>query len=272
MDTKRVIESYESGYGLGTVAQQFNTNVYQVKKILKESGVRIRNRQESNDIANRRRAKSVNHSYFKNWSSNSAYILGLLASDGYVREDRNLIKLTLSSIDREILEKIKIEMEIEKDIKTYQGELNGKSFENSTISFSSKEIKKDLAQLGIKNAKTFDVYMSDKIPSEYKIDFLRGYFDGDGCVDEIKNYKGDTQQIRFRIVSGSKKILSQFVELLFKDYKIPMVKVRYSEDKNYYSISYSTLSAIKIYELIYENNALYLQRKKDKFDQLIDNR
>lgn len=267
MDTKHIVEQYESGIGMNTLAKKNGTNVYQIKKILRDSNIRIRSKHEANDLANRRKAKKVDDNYFKKWSNNMAYILGLLGADGYIRSDRNLVKLTLKSEDKELLEQIKSEMSVEREIGVYTAKIDDKECEYCELCFSSKEIKQDLEKLGIYNNKTFTVDMSDLIPDRYKIDFFRGYFDGDGCIDGNKS-----QQMRVRVVSGSKSILSNFVKFLYQLYKIPMVKVHYDESRSYYHIAYSTLSAIKIYEAMYKENSLHLTRKKQEFEKIIARR
>lgn len=114
------------------------------------------------------------------------------------------------------------------------------------------------------------------IPDKYKIDFIRGYFDGDGSVGEIvhsqKNRPCTKTQIKLRICSASPDILIGIVDYLFYNNKIPKVKVHHSRI-NYYEITYSTKSAIKLYEyMYYDSNNLYLKRKKDKFDLLLKGR
>ena len=61
------------------------------------------------------RRYTLNEDYFKKWSSNMAYILGLLATDGNIHEDR-VIRLSLQRKDIDILEKIKEELNFSGEI------------------------------------------------------------------------------------------------------------------------------------------------------------
>lgn len=63
--------------------------------------------------------KDKNEQYFLTESENMAWILGFLASDGTVSSSRNQIKIGLQNQDKEILEKIRKEINIENKIIEY---------------------------------------------------------------------------------------------------------------------------------------------------------
>ena len=65
----------------------------------------------------------------------------------------------------------------------------------------------------------------DKVPSEYKLDFIRGYFDGDGSVGEQWTKKSKIPMLRTRFFSGSEKMMCQIVEELYKN-GVPKVGVK----------------------------------------------
>lgn len=128
---------------------------------------------------------------------------------------------------------------------------------------------KDLIDLGIVNKKSFILTM-DKIPDEFKLDFIRGYFDGDGTIGEQWTTKSKTPMMRTRFCSGSKTLANQIVDHL-ETLGVNRVNVRKDSRKELYNIEYSQNASKKIYELFYGDSSLiYLNRKKNKFDSIIE--
>ena len=72
--------------------------------------------------------------YFSKQSENKAYLLGFYAADGCVYKNNNSIKLTLASVDRDFLEKIKQELEADFPIRDYETK---QGYKNSEFIFTS---------------------------------------------------------------------------------------------------------------------------------------
>lgn len=109
------------------------------------------------------------------WSSNLAYVVGLLASDGCLATVQPLIDLT--SVDIEQLENYKKCLGIETKI--------GKKWSSKGRVAYRVQLKNVLfynwlQTIGIMPNKS-KTLGSVKIPNKYFFDFLRGLFDGDGC-------------------------------------------------------------------------------------------
>lgn len=68
--------------------------------------------------------------------------------------------------------------------KIYSSIQNSNNKDKSTVNFSSLSLCKDLTKLGAKRNKSLTLeFPSDEIvPKKYKHHFIRGYFDGDGCI------------------------------------------------------------------------------------------
>ena len=214
-----------------------------VKRVLKENNIHIRNFSEAAVESNQNRAYFKNKEYFDYESPNMAYIMGFLASDGNISKRDNGIKIALSSVDREILEKIKKEIEIENDI---IDTITNNGFPISTLTWSCKQHKEKLASYGI-------------IPNKY--------FDGDGSINLLSS-----GYWRWQICSVKENFLQWIIDFLYDEYQIPKVNVLHDEchGKNgIYYFQYSTNAAKQIYNILYTPNSLYLKRKKEKFDKII---
>lgn len=274
---KIICEEYMQGISMSELSMKYaNNNQYSIEKVLAMNGVYKRNKQEArqiyehinkNKIGTNGRKYTLNYDYFKTWSHDMAYILGFIASDGYVRND-GVLKISLKRSDKKLLEDIKEKLEYTGEIIDEVAKIKSKSYNTSTLKIHCKSLVEDLIKHGIIQNKSLKVRLPI-MPEEFKIDFIRGYFDGDGSIGEIKLAKTTKTQIRFRICSGSYDMLNDIVEY-FYSLQIGKVKISKSKNKTLYNILYSTLSSIKIHELFYnQENCLYLERKKLKFDELI---
>jgi len=250
-----------------------------IKQVLIDNGVLLRDKSEVKKIRDEKfrnqlngRIYDLNFDYFKNWTSDMAYVLGFIASDGNVYNNR--LKISVKKTDIDILEKMKKSLGYSGDIFNESNKCNGKTFEISTLSIHSKEICNDLKALNITENKSLTLNMDNIIPKEFKLDFVRGYFDGDGSIGMMyptnsKGTKSNIAQIRFRICSGSFKILELIVEA-FKENGIKETKIRKCKNKELYEIEYSTNSALEIYELLYKDkNSISLDRKRNRFEEII---
>lgn len=204
-----------------------------------------------------------------------AYMLGFIASDGCV-DDKHLI-IGLKSTDVEILEKFKKELQFTGNLhtRTIYSKQTNKTYNSSCLYVSSKYMVERLNQLGIVRNKSMKLERFDFIPQEYELDFIRGYFDGDGSVGaqlpKSKRAQTETIQIRVRICSGSYKILEYIRDTLMK-YGFNTKTIVKRGNKTLFEICYSTKESLLFFEKVYNSESLYLQRKYDKFSELIQQR
>ena len=258
MNTQDIIFLYEEGKSLSFIANKYNTYGAKIKDILIQNGVKIRTRAEQNKITNQSRAKKVNHNYFDKIDNNrKAWLLGFLAADGTVSKDRNSIKIDLSSVDREILEKIQKELEIERkilDSETNQG------FKISELVWSSENQKIQLAKYDIVPNKTYKgIHLNPELSKDFQLSFMLGYYDGDGC------FKNDGKTCRFEICSHSPVILQDFSDLISSVFSIHKEVYKDKSRNEYYTLTYSTSAATEILDYMYSINDFYLLRKHDKY-------
>lgn len=165
------------GISKNKLKNEYGVSEGTIKRALVRNGVRIRTIQETNVSK-----FNIDHKMFNinNQTPNSAYILGLLASDGYVSKVDNGVYIELQQSDRQILEDVNIALNNERPIKDYTRE-NG--YKNSKLYFFSREIKQDLALYNIVPNKTYlELDFLQNIDEELFPHFLRGFFDGDGSV------------------------------------------------------------------------------------------
>jgi hypothetical protein len=254
MNNHEIIEFYECGNSLAATSRKAKLSIYKIKKILQKNGIETRTRHQQAILENMRRAKPVNHFFFKTLNLVNSYYLGFLAADGYVSEKNNLIKIGLSSVDREFLLNFRKMISAEQEVIDH---ITNKGFAISELRFSSLEIKRTLISHSIVPNKTKIGVSMKTIPDEFKLAFIKGYFDGDGCF----TFNPKTKQCQLKITSKTKGILDEIQSFLGKG-KI------YSYN-NIFSFECSTRATIEIMNSFYLLDTPELERKKEKFEKAI---
>ena len=260
---KEIIEKYLSGRSKNSLHAEYKVSEGTIKRALLRNKINIRQVQETNVTKYK-----INHDFFdkEKINSDSAYILGLLASDGNVEEKGNGICLELKSEDIELLKKVNKILENEREIKSYSRESRN---DTSKLYFFSRKIKSDLAYFDIVPNKTYKkVNFIKNIPDEFFIDFIRGYFDGDGSILDANH------TVRWQIDSVSlstlKGIQNKFLFLYGIELKIRIENDVKSKIPKYRLYCYSKKRCKKIFELLYRKSSnLKLDRKYYKFLALI---
>lgn len=261
MNTQELINMYQNGESISNLSRISNLSSYMIKKILITNNIKIRSRSQQNIITNQKRKKPVDENYFSNIDNyNKSWMLGFLMADGTIRADRNEIKITLSSIDKEILEKIKKELDIQQNI---YDSITSNGFAISELRWSSFQQKQDLANYGIVNKKT---YLENHLPifdnDNLTLAFILGFFDGDGSFSSNGKY------CRFRLCAHRPELLKDIGSFLANKYKS---SYSLSQDKRgLWELSFSTKSALKILNDAYNLDSIRLDRKYQKYLEYIN--
>ena len=261
---EKILDFYcNKQYGQQKVAKLTGVSISSIRKTLVENHVHIRSFSEAAKAsAQYRRKYEVNDKYFDKQTKNSVYLLGFIAADGTVSKDSNQIKIGLSSVDKEFLEAINRELQNEHPVFSYETD-NG--YQVSELKLTSKRIKDELAKYNIIPRKTYSFEFPDLIDKQFYLDFIRGYFDGDGSVSTA-----GPNAIRFQICSNRPGVLNKIVDILYS-YGIEKVSVQSQQRAGgpLYYIQYSTSATRKIYDLLYYPNCFCLPRKYEKYTKLV---
>ena len=274
IDEQEMINLYLKGMNLIELGEKYNVSYGTIKNRLLKNQIKLRSRSESKLLEHRNHSPNkhgrkyyLNHKYFQTWSSNMAYITGFLSADGYIK-DTGVVKISLQEADKELLYMINKELESTYNINFLLKKCGDKQHLSCELLIHSIHMVRDLVNIGVTPRKSLTVNM-DKIPCEYRLDFIRGYFDGDGSVGEQWSKKSKIPMIRTRFCSGSEKMMYQIVQEL-SCHGVPPVNVKKSKGKNLYNIEYSQRASKKIYNIFYKNNpSIFLRRKKDKFENIL---
>ena len=218
---------------------------YHNKKIIKK----LPQSEKSKIQSQNSRKYNINQDYFKTWSHNMAYILGLWFADGCIYGGK-IFDITLHNKDKYILKQVAKELAYEGKLYDYVDK------QAARLNFSCVVIYRDIVALGGCENKSMVVKFPE-VPEQFLPDFIRGYFDGDGSIMQLKN-----NRLNSAFTCGSKKFLDQLLAIL-KD-KAGIEGGSY--DPSSYTLRFGKKDTIRLGEYMYKNNPeLFLLRKKQKF-------
>lgn len=209
--------------------------------------------------------ENVNHFYFdKIDSERKAYWLGLLYADGYNNEKFYQVEITLKSEDIALLQIFKEDLNNKYKIKTKEVICNGKTFSASRLTFYSKRLSQQLKNLGCMQNKSLVLQFPSLsiVPDDLLHHFMRGYFDGDGMISCIKDtYCSST---KFGI-TGNKAFVLEYENKLRKNVTISKATYYNQDGKAITWLHGGKNDAIKIYNWLYKDATIFLERKRNKF-------
>lgn len=205
----------------------------------------------------------------------AAYILGFYIADGCLNGNKFVI--TLNEKDKEILEKIRDYMSpitkliYKKETINKQGIVSHPMY---SFAFACKEIVSCLEDLGLGKNKTYlSKSIKNVVPKELMWDFIRGYWDGDGCISSsnvTKNVKETSYNyinIGFTIISKDPDILNEMNEFFMEEGINTHV---YPDNKGNYLVGTHSKSEVeKIYNKLYTSSNLFMERKRTKFNEIM---
>lgn len=219
----------------------------------------------------------INSNYFKRLNIRNAYVLGYLFADGHFRKRKRCYKsgikfkiksgLSFSSIDKELIKKIKNEIGIENrktGIKHRKGIHRKVTF---VIFISNYHFLQYLKKLGMPYGKKADRIRIPRAVIKDKrlfFAFFRGFFDGDGTINSILYAK----YAKVGIYTASYKFLMQMKDLMQKFHIKSYNVIKSKTSRTMYLGFGGKENVYKLYKLMYKNsNNLFLSRKKKRFDE-----
>lgn len=270
-ETKDAIakEIIESDMLADDICKKYNIGGRIYKKIREEYGIK-----RKSPIKKTR--YNFNEDYFnKVDTEEKAYWLGFLYADGYItsRSRNFLTGLALSKCDKPHIEKFNKALNSSYPIHTYHNEKDGSSY--SRVVLASKKMYNNLNRLGCVPLKTNILRFptSEQVPNELIRHFMRGYFDGDGCIsiDMARSSKWNTApQPRCTIIS-TKEFLDEYLKRLPLSEEIIKNK-KYSERKAGMiakTVHFGGNNYCKaILDYLYKDSSIYLDRKYEKYISL----
>jgi len=258
--TQDEIEKIETEYLVKTskqLAEELNCKTQKIQDV-------VRRLKLSWSKVEKNRKYNADFDYFEVIDNQEkAYWLGFIYADGCVSKretTQGVLTISINTKDEILLNLFKNDIKAENPIGY---DLSKSSM--ARISIISDKLFSDLGKLNCVPNKTFLLdSIPQGVPQELYSHFIRGYFDGDGCV-RLNGYKN----AEFSIVGQEKFIL--FIRDIIKQQTGIELGLYYDKrTNNFCFISTANQQYIaKIYKYLYNDAIRYLPRKKIVFEEFL---
>lgn len=240
---QQIIFAFNSRMEFCTIPCQLGVSERAVSRVLVEAGINTR----------RKNRYTLNENYFDVIDSQTkAYLLGLIAADGCVTS-KNYV--AFESIDRELTELLRSELQYSGEIRIVKPQNYAPHYR---INFSSRQLATALSRWGVVTGRGVSgLYYFPEL--EYLAAYVLGYFDGDGCAYVSKGRSGG-----LICIVGSFEFTSELARLLGMG-----VVAKHSLKQVYYWKIYSRKNIEAFYNLVYKQQGIGLQRKKQKIEEIL---
>ena len=240
----------ETGIGTGTANAWLN-----------RFGIEIRDRAAATAMS--RRTNFFPIDFFIHWSPTLAYAMGFAMADGNVCNSGSQKRLTFHSTDKCIIESIA--NAIGWDGPIYEAKPQQSHWLPCwSIQLNHPELPAILTRYGLVPNKSLIAEMPD-VPAGLLGHYVRGLFDGDGCVYWTNN-RAIVPRLIVQFCSASRVLLPKLMKSL-NDVGLPIRPIENNGNRNAFYLRYtSTESVLQLYKLLYTGAGnLYLPRKIDRF-------
>lgn len=223
---------------------------------------------------------AICHDFFTNINSEEqAYLLGFYIADGNVNEKRKTFRIKIKEEDKEIIELYK--QFICPTAHTYiynsykivgrnNKEYTGKN--QISVDINSSKLVNSLVGLGYGYGKTNLQMKLPNLPDNLLWHFIRGYFDGDGCITRSFAYNTyNKKRLRLHISFTSKNSsLFKDIQTFLKKYNIG-INIHFSNRDQCFLLQTSSIPTIALfYKYLYKDSHFYLNRKFEKFSYYVN--
>lgn len=210
--------------------------------------------------------------FFSYDNEKSFYWAGMLAADGNLRDEMRKVSKTSSShqknvslslIEKEMIESFLSDLECvgrkitEKHYTTQKG--SGTLYKIDLASFRMFD---DLHRFGLTERKSLTLEMPEWLKTHpLNNHFIRGYFDGDGCITKCKSKTVYSKQLEFY---GTESFLNAVHEIIKANVDSP-IKSKVNHHSMIYSVRYTgNILVPKVGDFLYKDATIWLERKRAK--------
>ncbi len=260
-----IIDDYRKGVNNKELCVKYGKSRSYIQLLLKKNNIDLRNGCEVT------KKYMIDENYFANIdNSDKAYILGLIFADGTLHY--NTVRLNLIESDAHILYDIakKIYMDDNYQIVTLNDSLkqwkNGNIYHSKKqklLTFTRKKIADDLRKYGLIEKKSYTIRFP-KINNIYYNDFIRGYFDGDGCFYSSKNYKNNNRVY----ITSNDFFIQELNDIIHEFVGIDCIMRKSNIDGISILQIFGNLKTKKFLDWIYCNSSLKLNRKYEHYTKI----
>lgn len=191
-----------------------------------------------------------------------AWTIGVLWSDGCLSQNGFI---SVKAVDQEMISQVAEIWKIKERVRTIQTGFRD-AYETG---FSNRTIVGRLRNMGMHERKSLTVRWPVGLSEDRAWPFVRGVFDGDGCVHLAKSHPGSAvPSLRWCICTASEGFKDDLNAWLVKNSIRTCVTVRRKPGNPLYNIVVVHQESLRrLYKLLYPRHGIpCLQRKREKFE------
>ncbi len=199
------------------------------------------------------------------WRQELAYVVGLIAADGWLRSDSYSIGFV--SRESSLINLYRKALNTQKKARKRPrgGEVKKKYF---TICFKSKQFYSFLRSIGIHPKKSKTIQKVE-LPDDYFADFVRGLYDGDGTFWTAWDKRWPKSFVYYLGLSSASMEFVIWIKTQLT--RLYGVKGYIHGGKGAYTIRYVKGDTRRLFKIMYyKPDLLYLRRKHDKIRRAIE--
>ena len=268
-DKQTILKMYtEDKVGCVTISKAIGFSQNTVINFLKKQNIAIRSHREAS------LKYSCNENFFDVIDTEEkAYWLGFMYADGYVTSSslysNGSVGLSLSVKDIEHIKRFKNDIQYDGNIKIYT--TNKSSYKEGTqycrVLINSPKLYQGAVKQGVVEHKT-NILLEPDIAQHLIVHFIRGYFDGDGCIARTQRSKGC---LSFAVkILGTDNILN-YINDFIEEHLHKRVQKYYKRKPDQIVSSLElggNKDARKFLDVLYKNATVYLNRKYERYIEL----
>ena len=258
-----VLPLYNCGYSLTEISKRVGNSRQSIAKSLRKIGV---------TVVNRHNITKFNENVFDTIDTEEkAYWLGFIYADGTIssqadgKKRRYRFELCLKLSDIAHLEKFNDFMShTKRNISTKKSVLGGKEFYSCRFGVTNRHLWETLYGYGCTPRKSYTLKFPDlSIFQDQSLvrHFLRGYFDGDGCItyDSHKSKDGKTRHSAISNVIGTMDFLTGFFNCI--GFSKKHIKPLKKDSEFTFQLNFFQNDTQRLIEFLYGDCNVYLDRK-----------
>lgn len=258
-DKEKLTELYQQMKSGNKIANYLNVNPKTIYVWLKKFEIDV-----SCTGSQGARTNNLNQDFFKNIDNEEkAYWLGFIMADGCVYKGSNdTLRLQINLASSDVNHLNKFQKTIESSYKIQIKKINEKN-EAAILKINSTQMCKDLIDLGVVFRKSLICQMPN-IPNELIRHYIRGYFDGDGC---ITTPKGRNTKV---VLVGGKEMLSSIKEVLKSNGVEISLNPPYKNNKTFNLETQNKNNVSNFLNFLYKDASIFLDRKYILYQKFFD--
>jgi len=250
LDDNKIVSLFKNCETIKELAKFFNVSEPTIKRRLRLFGVK------------REPKYTLDENVFSSFTPESCYWAGFIAADGWVGSNHKKKKIYIGLADKDTNHLNKMCKFFKRDISTVRHIICDGKYVQCRLEIGNKKIVEDLVNnFNVVQAKSFILQPPTKILENLIKHYIRGYFDGDGCISFDKTSK----IVKFNIISASPNILPWMNEIISQNTEIK-IKVGCRKDRIYY-LQTSGVKAQLILDWLYYDSTqeTRLDRKYERY-------